>query len=136
MVTFLINFLLGTCRHRHQSRPFTLDNHTYKVCLDCGKEIGYSLESMAPLRLGEQREFKIAGAERPSRTGHRSHSPETRCEEISNQRAALKAERTGPTVRHERQAERTEPHTGPMNCIYGKRGTANALRLRLYDLTA
>jgi hypothetical protein len=38
----LINFLLGACRHRHQSRPFTLD---------CGKEIKYSLESMAPLRL-------------------------------------------------------------------------------------
>jgi hypothetical protein len=47
----LISFLLGACRHRHQSRPFTLDNRTYKVCLDCGKEIQYSLESMAPLRL-------------------------------------------------------------------------------------
>jgi hypothetical protein len=60
MDTFLIDFLLGGCRHRHQSRPFTLDNRTYKVCLDCGREIGYSLESMAPLRLKEQREFKIA----------------------------------------------------------------------------
>ena len=58
----LINFLLGACRHRHQSRPFTLDNRTYKVCLDCGKEIEYSLESMAPLRLRieEQRELKLA----------------------------------------------------------------------------
>jgi hypothetical protein len=47
MVTFLIDFLLGTCRHRDQSRPFTLNKRTYTVCLDCGKEIEYSLESMA-----------------------------------------------------------------------------------------
>jgi hypothetical protein len=60
MSTFLIDFLLGACRHRHQSRPFTLDNETYKVCLDCGKKIEYSLESMTPLRLEEQRELKIA----------------------------------------------------------------------------
>jgi RNA polymerase-binding transcription factor DksA len=48
MSSFLINLLLGACRHRRQSRPFTLGNHTYTVCLDCGKEIGYSLERMAP----------------------------------------------------------------------------------------
>ena len=59
MGTFLIEFLLGACRHRHQSRPFTLDNQTYKVCLDCGKEIGYSLENMAPLSVGERRELKM-----------------------------------------------------------------------------
>jgi hypothetical protein len=59
MVTFLIEFLLGACRHRHQSRPFTLDNQTYKVCLDCGTEIGYSLENMAPLSLRERRELKM-----------------------------------------------------------------------------
>jgi RNA polymerase-binding transcription factor DksA len=47
MGTFLINLLVGACSHRHLSRPFTLDNRTYKVCLDCGKEIGYSLERMA-----------------------------------------------------------------------------------------
>jgi hypothetical protein len=48
MGSFLINFLLGACRHRHQSRPFTLNNKTYTVCLDCGKEIGYSLANMQP----------------------------------------------------------------------------------------
>jgi hypothetical protein len=37
MGTFLINFLLGACRHGHQSRPFTLDNQTYKV--SGGKEL-------------------------------------------------------------------------------------------------
>jgi hypothetical protein len=60
MGTFLIEFLLGACRHCHQSRPFTLDNQTYKVCLDCGKKIGYSLERMAPLSLRERRELRIA----------------------------------------------------------------------------
>jgi hypothetical protein len=50
MGTSLINFLLGACHHRRQSRPFTLDNRTYKVCLSCGKQFGYSLENMAPLR--------------------------------------------------------------------------------------
>ena len=66
MGTFLINFLLGACRHGHQSRPFTLDNQTYKVCLDCGKEIGYSLESMTPLSR-EQRQLKIAKAKETSK---------------------------------------------------------------------
>jgi hypothetical protein len=60
MRTSLIGFLLGACRHRQQSRPFTLENDTYKVCLDCGKKIQYSLERMAPLRLKEQRPLKIA----------------------------------------------------------------------------
>ena len=66
MGTFLINLILGACHHRHQSRPFTLLKRTYKVCLDCGKEIGYSLESMAPLRSEEQRELKIAGPSKAS----------------------------------------------------------------------
>ena len=25
------------CRHERLTRPFTLQSHTYKVCLDCGK---------------------------------------------------------------------------------------------------
>jgi hypothetical protein len=60
MRTSLIGFILGACRHRHQSRPFTLDTQTYKVCLDCGKKIEYSLERMEPPRLKERRELKIA----------------------------------------------------------------------------
>jgi hypothetical protein len=47
MFSILVNFLLGACRHGRQSRPFTLDNQTYIVCLDCGKEFAYSLEKMA-----------------------------------------------------------------------------------------
>jgi len=26
------------CRHRHLSRVFTIQNRTYKVCFDCGRE--------------------------------------------------------------------------------------------------
>jgi hypothetical protein len=33
MGTFLIQFFLGGCSHGPQSRPFTLDDQTYKVCL-------------------------------------------------------------------------------------------------------
>jgi hypothetical protein len=55
MGTFLINFILAACRHRHQSRPFTLDIQTYTVGLDYGKKIEYSLERTASLKLEEQR---------------------------------------------------------------------------------
>jgi hypothetical protein len=55
----LSHFFLEACRHRFQSRPFTLDNRTYKVCLDCGKEIEYSLESMAPLRLRSNASLRL-----------------------------------------------------------------------------
>ena len=61
MGSFLLQFLLG-CRHRPQSRLFTLKNQTYKVCLDCGKVTYYSLERMAPLSIREQR--KLRGKER------------------------------------------------------------------------
>jgi hypothetical protein len=57
--TFLINLLLGACRYRNQSRPFTLGNQTYKVCLDRGKEIGYSLETMASCRVAHCSEALI-----------------------------------------------------------------------------
>jgi hypothetical protein len=75
MGTFLIDFLLGACRHRHQSRPFTLDNQTYKVCLDCGMEIGYSLESMAPLRLRSNASVRLQALEDHSRRCTKANSP-------------------------------------------------------------
>jgi RNA polymerase-binding transcription factor DksA len=59
MGALLLEFLLRACRHRRQSRPFTLDNQTYKVCLDCGKEIEYSLERMAPISVRERWELKM-----------------------------------------------------------------------------
>jgi hypothetical protein len=57
MSTFLFQFVMA-CRHRNQSRSFTLHSETYKVCLDCGGVIQYSLERMAPLSGRKQRRLK------------------------------------------------------------------------------
>jgi hypothetical protein len=34
---WILQFVVG-CRHRHQSRVFTIKNRTYRVCVDCGRE--------------------------------------------------------------------------------------------------
>ena len=47
-------FLLG-CLHRHQTRPFTLRNACYTVCLDCGRELPYSWAEMRTLKPEECR---------------------------------------------------------------------------------
>ncbi len=41
------------CSHGHLSRPFTLQASSYKVCLDCGRQMPYSLDEMRLLRRGE-----------------------------------------------------------------------------------
>lgn len=35
------------CHHRRLSRVFTIRNHSYKVCCDCGATFNYSLEKMS-----------------------------------------------------------------------------------------
>jgi len=45
---FLYGILLG-CRHDRLTRPFTIEQQTYKVCLDCGKHVFYSADTMRPL---------------------------------------------------------------------------------------
>ena len=47
--TTIWNAILG-CRHRQLSRPFTSSNETYKVCLQCGTRLRYSLETMSLIR--------------------------------------------------------------------------------------
>jgi hypothetical protein len=42
----VLEFAFG-CRHRRLSRVFTIDNHTYRVCCDCGARFNYSLETMS-----------------------------------------------------------------------------------------
>jgi hypothetical protein len=37
MFSILVDLILGACRHRRQSMPFTLNNQTYTVCMDCGR---------------------------------------------------------------------------------------------------
>lgn len=39
-----IKIIFSGCGHKNITRPFTIKGETYKVCLDCGAEIYYSLE--------------------------------------------------------------------------------------------
>jgi hypothetical protein len=61
LLGFFYDILFG-CRHWSQTRPFTLEQQTYKVCLDCGKQIYYSTERMTPLSAREVRRLKAAAA--------------------------------------------------------------------------
>jgi hypothetical protein len=58
---FLYEIFLG-CSHKHLTRPFTLEQETYMVCLDCGKQIFYSPDSMRPLSAREARRMHAAHA--------------------------------------------------------------------------
>jgi hypothetical protein len=59
---FFYELLFG-CRHNRQTRPFTLEAETYKVCLDCGRQIFYSSERMTPLTGREIRRMKAERAQ-------------------------------------------------------------------------
>lgn len=59
---FIFEIFFG-CRHDHLTRPFTLERHTYKVCLDCGKQVFYSTATMRPLRGRELRRLQAAAGE-------------------------------------------------------------------------
>jgi hypothetical protein len=61
----IFNFFYGIfrgCRHYHLSRVFTLQEETYKVCLDCGTHIPYSPLTLLPLSAREVRRLKAAQA--------------------------------------------------------------------------
>jgi hypothetical protein len=72
---FFYEILLG-CRHDRLTRPFTIQQQTYKVCLDCGKQVYYSADTMRPLRARELRrmqaihasELKVLSAAGPVKT--------------------------------------------------------------------
>jgi hypothetical protein len=75
----VMNFLFG-CGHDHVTRPFTLENRTYKVCLDCGHELPYSARTMtyvtarqARAQMVPVRTASILAFESP-RAIHRDHS--------------------------------------------------------------
>jgi hypothetical protein len=78
---FFYEIILG-CSHTHLTRPFTLQKETYKVCLDCGKQIYYSPVTMRPLSPLEVRRMHAtrAGEVRimPSNTGKPVLTPVTR----------------------------------------------------------
>jgi hypothetical protein len=50
------------CTHDRLTRPFTLQEETYKVCLDCGAQIYYSPVTMRPLSAREIRRMKATRA--------------------------------------------------------------------------
>ena len=41
-----LEFAFG-CYHTKLSRVFTIDNHSYRVCCECGATFNYSLEAMS-----------------------------------------------------------------------------------------
>jgi hypothetical protein len=47
--------IFGFCRHNNLSRPFTIEGHTYKVCMDCSQQVFYSRDTMKPLSRRELR---------------------------------------------------------------------------------
>lgn len=51
-LVFVFDLFFG-CRHAHLTRPFTLESRSYKICVDCGHEMPYSLESMRLLHAWE-----------------------------------------------------------------------------------
>ena len=59
VVNFFYEIILG-CRHEKLTRPFTIEQQTYKVCLDCGRQVYYSADAMRPLRASEVRRMKLA----------------------------------------------------------------------------
>ena len=61
LLGFIYDVIFG-CRHHHQTRPFTLKRQTYKVCLDCGRQIFYSPERMTPLTTRELRRAEATAA--------------------------------------------------------------------------
>jgi len=46
ILTAIFEFLFG-CHHNDLSRAFTIRTRTYKVCMDCGAEFDYSLQTMS-----------------------------------------------------------------------------------------
>src|SRR5271165_1386113 len=61
VLEFLYDMLFG-CRHERLTRPFTLEQQTYKVCLDCGRHVFYSAERMEPLTAREVRRMRKSDA--------------------------------------------------------------------------
>jgi hypothetical protein len=50
------------CRHSRLTRVFTLQEETYKVCLDCGTHVPYSAATLRPLSAREARRVKATHA--------------------------------------------------------------------------
>jgi len=58
---FFHEIFLG-CRHNHLTRVFTLQEETYKACLDCGTHIPHSPVTLRTLSAREVRRMKAMHA--------------------------------------------------------------------------
>jgi hypothetical protein len=54
--------IFGFCSHNNLSRPFTIEGHTYKVCMDCSQQVFYSPDTMKPLSRRELRHLRAEQA--------------------------------------------------------------------------
>lgn len=66
IVSAVINFFFG-CSHQHATFPFTIKHRTYRVCLDCGAEMPYSVQTWSYVPLRRRRAEQPAPAA-PART--------------------------------------------------------------------
>ena len=48
IVSAVIDFFFG-CSHERATFPFTIKHRTYRVCLDCGAEMPYSVQTWSYL---------------------------------------------------------------------------------------
>lgn len=56
-VSDLMTSVLG-CRHERMSRLFTIEDKSYMVCLNCGHQVFYSMDSMRRLTRREVRRMR------------------------------------------------------------------------------
>jgi len=49
LLLWIVQFACG-CHHGRLSNVFTIKKRTYQVCLECGREFGYSWELMHSVR--------------------------------------------------------------------------------------
>ena len=61
IVRFFYEIVLS-CSHSNLTRIFTMQQETYRVCLDCGKHIPHSPLTMRPLTAREARRLKATHA--------------------------------------------------------------------------
>ncbi len=69
VLSLIYNFALNTflgCHHSRLTRPFTIEEQCYMVCLDCGRRRFYSTETMRPLGRRESRRLQALLAAQPA----------------------------------------------------------------------
>ena len=62
-IIMALDFLFG-CHHNNLSRVFTISGHSYRVCCECGKEFGYSFNTMSIMARSPAQEVKSSSWEK------------------------------------------------------------------------